>query len=1083
MNKKTLMWICKLKHLHPDRFFSMMRISVFLLMTGVFCSYAGNSFPPNNDRLNNEGVSAAQQQTKKVTGVVYDEHGEPVIGANIIEKGTAANGTVSDINGAFSLNVQPGAVLSVSYIGYLNQEVKTGNQATVSIVLKEDAKALEEVVVVGYGTQKKANLTGAISTIKAEAIQNIPVSNLSNALAGRLAGVFVSQGDGGRPGNSSTISIRAKGSWNNTDPLYVIDGVVRDKFAFDGLDANDVESFSVLKDGASAAIYGVQAANGVVLVNTKKGKEGKAVITYSGSIGVSDATRIPETQTAYEQARFINDVLTAGGISPLDSRFYAADELDYFKTHTYNWMDVIWQNPTVMRHSLNATGGNERVRYFIGGTYYNETGIFNNTNFDRYNLRGNIEANITRNLIASLNLNIDMRNDRKPYWTNDQGSDSLYDLYGLALLYASSMYPPYINGMPVGNSMSGHVPEMTEKMGYYRKRYSNYEATFSLQYNVPQVPGLSLKVLYNNYSKHTFQKEFHRPIQLYEFKMTGSHNHIITEEPTGNMMSIDYGDALKEMYDTNRDYQLNGIINYDGRFGPHEISARFIYEQAEGFGDKFEASTKYFISNAIDQFFAGSREPTNFGVNGSASETGRMSYVGWAHYGYADKYMLEMSLRYDGSIIFAPERRWGLFPSVSGSWRVSEENFFKEHVKAISNLKLRAGVALLGNNSINGWQWMTRYVFDTNKTGALYGSKSQGISPSVVPNPEVTWEKSMSYNAGLDAGFLQNKLTLGLELFYKHTYDILGTRTNILPSTFGASMPSENYGVVDAHGGELELAYTNQIGKDFTYTVSGNIGYATNEVILQDEAENLPAYMSVIGRSTDKYEAQDNTKGRMRGYIATGLIRTQADLDALPEGYTINGAPPRLGELNYKDVRGVNSDEPDGKITTEDMEWIMDYTEPPITYGFSVGGSWKGIALTLFFQGVAGYDIIIDERQSDARPARKNFAFWDDHYTPENPDAEFPLKYVITTSEPASTFWLRNGAYLRLKNVDLSYTFPKKILSKSGVDALRIFFTGTNLLLLEDHVKYFDPGLGNEYRNLKRYPIMKSYSLGINLSF
>jgi TonB-linked SusC/RagA family outer membrane protein len=1016
-------------------------------------------------------LNAQNAQGIEIKGKVTDSDGNSLSGAVVLIKGTN-HGTATNNSGDYVLNNVPvGSVLEFKFVGFVTQEITVGSKTVIDVTLTDSAQEIEEVVVVGYGTQKKANLTGSISTIKAEAIQDIPASNLSNALAGRLAGVFVSQGDGGRPGNSSSISIRAKGSWNNTDPLYVIDGVIRDKFAFDGLDANDIENFSVLKDGASAAIYGVKAANGVVLVNTKRGKEGRAVITYSGSFGISDATKIPETQNAYDQAIFINDVMTLGGIDPSDNRFYAEDELDYFKANSFDWMDVIWQNPTVTRHSLNATGGNERVRYFIGGSYYDESGIFKNTNFDRYNLRGNIEANITKNLIASLNLNMDMRYDRKPYWKNDQGSDSLYDLYGMALLYATSMYPAYINGLPVGNSMSGHVPEMVDKMGYYHKRYSNYEATFSLQYNVPFIPGLSLKALYNNYSRHSFQKEFNRPIQLYDFKMTGSHNHIITDELSGTMTTINYGDILKESYDAGRNYQFNGIINYDGRFGKHDISAKFIYEQAEGFGDNFNASTQYFLSNAIDQFFAGSKDPANFGVDGSGSETGRMSYAGWAHYGYADKYMLELSIRYDGSVIFAPERRWGLFPSASAAWRVSEESFFKENIKFISSLKLRGGVASLGNDAIGGWQWMNRYKFDN---GALYGSKSQGLSPNVVPNPEVTWEKSLSYSGGLDAGFLQNKLTLSLELFYKHTYDILGTRTNILPSTFGASMPAENYGVVDARGIELELGYTDKIGKDFTYTVSGNFGYATNKVILKDEAENLPDYRSEIGYNTD----------RSRGFVYSGILRTQADLDALPEGYTIRGAAPRLGMLNYKDVRGVDSDEPDGKITDEDQEWVLGRTAPPITYGFSVGGSWKGIALNLFFQGVAGYDIMINERQYDARQKRTNFAFWNDHYTPENIDAEFPLEYTSSSrSDPASSFWIRNGAYLRLRNVDLSYTFPRRILSKAGIGGLRIFCTGTNLLLLEDHVKYFDPGLGNEAYNIKRYPIMKSVSLGINLSF
>jgi TonB-linked SusC/RagA family outer membrane protein len=747
-------------------------------------------------------------------------------------------------------------------------------------------------------------------------------------------------------------------------------------------------------------------------------------------------------------------------------------------------MDVILQNPTVTRHSLNVTGGNERVRYFLGGSYYYESGLFKNTDYNRYNLRGSIDTNITKNLIASLNMNIDMRYDSKPFWKNDAGGDSLFDLFGLALLYSPSMYPAYINGLPVGNNMSGHVPELVDKMGYYHRRYSNYEANIALQYNVPFIEGLSLKVSYNNYSRHQFIKEFNRPYTLYEFKMTGSHYHIMTDEPTGNIISISgYGDWLNEKYISDRNYQLNGIINYDRRIGLHEINARVIYEQAEGFNDEFRAQTQYFISNAIDQLFAGSRDPKDFSIEGKGSETARMSYAGWFHYGYADRYMLEFSLRYDASLIFAPERRWGLFPSVSGAWRVSQEEFFKNNVKFISNLKLRGSVALLGNDAIGGWQWMNRYAFDN---GALYGNITKGIKPGTVPNPFVTWEKSLSYDGGLEAGFLNNRLTMEFGAFYKHTYDILGSRTNILPSTFGGDMPSENYGVMDTRGFEAELGYTDMIGKDFTYRISGNMGYAVNKYIIKDEAENLPAYRSRIGQPTD----------RMRGYIYTDIIRTQADLDALPEGYTINGVAPRLGLLNYKDVRGVTSDEPDGKITDEDRDWIAEHTTPPLNYGFSVGASWKGIALDFFFQGVAGNYVLINERQVDARVARKNFSFWNDHYTPENINAAFPLVYTQgSSSYPISSFWIRNGAYLRLKNLNLSYTLPKSVLSKLGLGSLQVFFTGTNLWIIKDYVKYFDPEFSEDtysyddendsgkHHNIKRYPIMRSFSLGINLSF
>ncbi|MDR1981629.1 MAG: SusC/RagA family TonB-linked outer membrane protein, partial [Tannerellaceae bacterium] len=394
----------------------MMRLTAFLLLFCTVSSYAtGNTFPSDGGAAENETLPALQQQSRKVTGVVRDVNGEPVTGANIVEKGTT-NGVNTDVNGAFSLNVQPGAILSVSFIGYLNQEVEVGRQTTLAITLREDTKLLDEVVIVGYGTQKKVNLTGSVSTVNVADIQSIPASNLSNALGGRLAGVTIMQSDGGRPGNASGIRIRANSSWNDNSPLYVIDGVARDKFAFDGLDAADIENLSILKDGASTAIYGSRSANGVVLVTTKKGKVGKPVISYTGTVGVSEITQIPETQDAYHQALFINDGLTTDGRTINDYAFYTPDELAYYKNNHHDWMAEGIENPIVTHHALNVSGGNDRVRYFIGGSYYYETGIFNRVDFDKYTLRGSVEANITKDLTASLDLNMDVRDDMKPYW-------------------------------------------------------------------------------------------------------------------------------------------------------------------------------------------------------------------------------------------------------------------------------------------------------------------------------------------------------------------------------------------------------------------------------------------------------------------------------------------------------------------------------------------------------------------------------------------------------------------------------------------------------------------------------------------
>ncbi|MDR1880223.1 MAG: SusC/RagA family TonB-linked outer membrane protein, partial [Tannerellaceae bacterium] len=681
--------------------------------------------------------------------------------------------------------------------------------------------------------------------------------------------------------------------------------------------------------------------------------------------------------------------------------------------------------------------------------------------------------NITKDLTASLDLNMDVRDDMKPYWVNDRGRDNMADYFNMYVLYTPGMRPSYINGLPVGNDMSVNFMQMlNDEYGYHNRKYYNYEANIALRYNVPVVPGLSLKLMYNNYDRHNFTKIFTVPYTRYIFKTTGEHGHILTDEVDRTDIVSTNGNFLSEEYKKTRNYQMNAFINYDRTFGKHDISAVLLFEQSEGNIDQFSAQVRNYVTSIVDQLSFGSKDPNDFSIGGSGSETARQSYAGRIHYGYADKYLMEVSMRYDGSIVFAKTGRWGFFPSASAAWRISEERFFKDNVKFISNLKLRGSVGSLGNDrDANGdpfyWQWLQLYGYST---GAQYGNSAMGIMPGVTPNVEITWEKSVTWNGGLDAGFMDNRLTLGVDVFKKHTYDILGSRINTLPSTFGGSMPAENYGVVDSKGYEVEAAYTNRIGKDFLWRVAGNISYSTNKLVKRDEAENIPAYLSGIGYHTD----------RSRGYIFTDLIRTQADLDALPEGYTINGAKPQLGMMNYKDIRGVTSDEPDGKITSEDQDWIMNHTTPPISYGFSLGGSWKGWELNLFFQGVSGHTSAISYRDQNSRVSKKNLAVWTDHWTPENTDAVYPrAERPNSASYPVSTFWTRDASFLRLKNLDLSYTFQKPVLSALGVSQLRIFLTGSNLFLLEDHVKIYDP----ETSDTMSYPIMRSYSMGVSLSF
>ena len=1003
------------------------------------------------------------QQERKITGKVTDQSAIPLPGVSVVVKGTT-KGVITDNNGNFSIDLPDDAkILTFSFVGMRTQEVIIVNKAVVNITMTEEAIGLEEIVAIGYGTQKKGSVLGAITAVRAKDIQDVPANNLSNALAGRMAGVTIMQ-SGGKPGMASSIQIRAIGTMSGaTEPLYVIDGIIVEKFTFDGLDVSEVESISILKDAASAAVYGARAANGVVLVTTKNGKAGKPVISYSGTVGIDTPTKIPETQTGFEQATLINDNLASSNVLRSDPRYYTQDELDYFKTHNYDWIKEAWKAPTMMQHTLNVSGGSEKVKYFFGGAIWQGTGSFNNLDFKKYNIRMNLQAEITKELTASLNINTNTRNDLKPYWRYDSDSDLMPDLYK-ALLFRPSMIPPYMDGKPVGNNVDWHPIEITtDKTGYNKKKFQEFNAIFSLDYKVPFVKGLSLKATYNKFTRNTFIKQFSLPYTLYTFKTIGEHNHILTNELVSTKIRND-GEFLFERYIQDESYQLNGYITYARDFGRHSLNALLVYEQSEGTQDWFSGKRNYFISSSIDQMFGGSSDPKDDTTDGSASESGRESYVGRFSYNYDQKYLLESSFRFDGSQRFAPGKRWGFFPSVSMGWRISKESFFQP-INWINDLKIRASAGLLGNDAIASWQWYQ--AFNIANPGAVLGSATTGIAPGAIANPDLTWEKSVTCNIGADAR-LFDAFTLSLDAFKRHTYDIFGSRQLTAPATFGATLPKMNYGVMDSHGFEIELGYENKIGNNLKYYARGNFAYAVNKIIKWDEVANIKPYKSIIGQPNDL----------IWGYHSKGIIRTQEQLDALPADYRIWGQVPTLGMLDLQDYRSLLTDEPDNKVDANDDMILAKHSTPPFTYGFSLGTSWKGISLDIVFQGLAGYYTIIDTRSAQITPIEKAFSFWNDHWTPENPNASMPRPRNDNGAIQASDFWLRNNSFLRCKNLTLSYDLPKKLINKINLEKVRVYFIGTNLFLLEDHIKWKDP----EASSLKSYPLMKNLSLGINIT-
>ncbi len=448
------------------------------------------------------------------------------------------------------------------------------------------------------------------------------------------------------------------------------------------------------------------------------------------------------------------------------------------------------------------------------------------------------------------------------------------------------------------------------------------------------------------------------------------------------------------------------------------------------------------------------------------SESSRLSYVGRLNYAYADKYLLEAAFRVDGSTKFAPDQRWGFFPSVSAGWRISSEPFFSENIKFIDYMKLRGSIATLGNDAIGGWQWMARYGITT---GAVFNGLSYGLEPKEVPNPKLTWEKSTSYNIGFDSRWFRNKFDFSFEYFYRRTYDILDNLNVSVPTTFGASLPKENYSEVKSRGFEVELGYNDRIGK-VDYYLRGNFSFANSWWSKKDEAENIRAYKSEIGQSLS----------REWGFECIGMIRTEEQLQQYMEenpNMTIKGQKPGLGMLIYKDVRGPESDEPDGIITDDDKVVIIENKVAPITYGFTIGGKWKGFMLDIFFQGMAGHKKLMDFRGNGINAHTSTFKYYNDHWTPENTNASMPGATQYKNNE-ASSFWVRNASFLRCKNISISYDLPKTFVQRIGIEKARLFLNGTNLFLLQDKVKWMDP----EATSISDYPVMRNFSFGLNIT-
>jgi TonB-linked SusC/RagA family outer membrane protein len=1115
---------------------------------------------------------------QSVTGIVSDISGEPLQGASVSVKGTT-KGVVTDQNGQYSIQVtNDEAVLSFSFVGYISQDIATGGRLQINVTLDESSQEIGEVVIVGYGVQKKTHLLGSVTQVQAKEIEKISTGRMTNALAGRMSGVSIAQSSGGRPGNTSEIIVRARGTWNSTSPLFVIDGVARDQRAFDNLDPSQVETFSVLKDAAAATIYGSRAANGVVLVTTKKGKTGKPIISYSGSYGVGSFTKVPERETMEQRFAMINDHIiefgdtyyqqnarpniyangrdASGGY--ISTQVMTDDEMKMYRDRgAVDMLKEAYSTPVTSNHSLNVSGGTDNVRYFVGASFYDEKGVFKTLQYDKYNIRSSVEANLNKYWTAGLDVSATWARDKMPVGaTNSEynrGNDKLRWLWG-TFMRGTTLLRPKIDGKytnpNVGNWGSTNPVAIAEgAAGDISKTNWDTEYTASLKWDAPWIQGLSAKGSFNQRWRHEFNKTWSTPYQQYNVTMKGTNGHFYSDEISG-VAGTHGGNAGKPaLYETSTrwdDYQLNLMLTYDRSFGKHEVSALLGYEQAQELSDDIGASKLYYTLNKpyfnwgpADVDNAGNAG-NNYGVYGGASESARLSYLGRLSYTFANKYLAEVSFRRDASIKFHPDHRWGFFPSGSLAWRIGEESFIKENFTWLHNMKVRGSIGLTGNDGgsdMAAWQWQDK--MNPNVGGYYWGgsSNTQGVALGSLANPFVTWEKSLNYNAGLEMGFLKNMFTFGFEYFFRHTYDILGSQTADIPDTFGGTLATSNYGIVDSYGIEIEVGFNKQIGKDISLWAKGNFGWAANK--LKKYAESgVAAHLSRVGKNWD----------RRVGYISDGIIHSMEELgnnrylirtstgheyNVPGNGYLQHGMGdrndinrvdflamrpglifyPDMGSVSGTDANGnpIYSDLKDDKVTGDpaDRRWIIDHYNPPYSYGLLLGGSWKGLSLEIFFNGFAGHQtfLTMDGIGGDGTINDTSFAFWaEDHYsTFNNPDGMMPAPtnwwglnvrgWDNAHEENNPSFWVRNASFIRLKNITLSYDLPKSLLSKIGVEGLNVFLTGDNVALLYNPLKVADPELAGSFNALSpsqgnspesplvAFPLMRTWTIGLNLTF
>ncbi len=997
-----------------------------------------------------QGVSEENtlSQQSGVSGRVIDQSGQPLPGVTVLVKGTT-QGMVTNVDGEYSIpNIPENATLQFSFVGMRTQEVAVGSQTTINISMVEDAIGIEEVVAIGYGTQRKATVTGSVAGVSEEELVASPSLNVTSAISGLMPGVItkVTSGEPGR--ENSTILIRGMNTTGDNSPLVVVDGI-QDVSGWERINSNDIESISVLKD-ASAAIYGARAANGVILITTKRGSVGKPTISYSINQAIAQPTRIPKLAESADFAGYVNQLDIEAGQSPR----YSEDDIAKFRSGTDpNFVNEDWYGKTLKntssqsQHNLNVRGGTEHTRYSVSGSYTDQGSIFKNGSlkYNTYSIRSNVDTQIHENLKVGFDLNGALENGDYPAYS----TSALFSR--LKQIPTVPVYWP--NGLPSAGMENGENPAImaTDQSGNRNIKSYRYLAKASFDLTIPWVTGLGIDGYFSYTNDVILDKNWQTPWTVYDYY-----------ESTDTYVPKLGGGILKpqltQSYAGSNNTLVNLRIKYDLQINDHKVNTFVAVEQSEGLYSWFSAFRKNYISSTIDELFAGNLVDQS--TNGSRSENARQNIFGRVSYGFQDKYLIDFNYRYDGSSNFPKGKRFGFFPGGSVAWRLSEEDFIKSN-DIIDNLKLRVSIGKMGNDVISPFQNLRLYTL--GNTGMSFGIPpvaTNGLVAGVTPNPNITWEEATTKNIGMDADFGNGLFGFTLDVFKQRRSDILATRDLAVPVFTGLKLPNENIGIVENKGLEIELKHM-KVMNDLSWRVAGNISFFRNEIIDISEAQNVP----------DWQKREGNPLGAEKYYKAIGIFRTQEEIDAAP---IYPGT--KVGDLQYFDKDG------DGKISANDM-MIMDKTNiPNIVFGLNVSLSYQNFNLWANFQGAGD---VWQYYHMNARVAMNQLEdVIINRWTPGSMDSKYPrLPTIETRTEPSgiqSDFWLKNSSYARLKTLELSYNLPANLLSNFKIQDLKLYINGQDLFTI-DNVKWADPE--NTNAGASHYPQMKIYNIGINVTF